>query len=206
MPARQVVLLTSSESSHPTQLPSRQQSTPLNPLAATLVDLPASVANKRLTAELSPLDATLTKNRGVGVLWLTSFLCLPTFQRAYNLPLFSIVSTLFRFPYPATPVFATLTKTAGCVPTIPILVHPECSRGELCAARSPDAPSADSALIQLPSLDFQLSAVDFRPPDPLSPFLAALPSHPGEADKILAGSVGRSASHFTVQLEIWLCV
>jgi hypothetical protein len=27
--------------------------------------LPASVANKRLTAWLSPLDATLTKNRGV---------------------------------------------------------------------------------------------------------------------------------------------
>src|SRR6266852_7536541 len=30
------------------------------------MDLPASVANKRLTVWLSPLDATLTKNRGVG--------------------------------------------------------------------------------------------------------------------------------------------
>src|SRR6266849_7233230 len=30
------------------------------------MDLPASVANKRLTAKLSPLDATLTKNRGWG--------------------------------------------------------------------------------------------------------------------------------------------
>src|SRR5882672_1147176 len=28
---------------------------------------------------------------------------------------------LFHFPYPVTPVFATHTKTAGCVPTIPIL-------------------------------------------------------------------------------------
>ncbi len=38
----------------------------LTPLAATLMDLPASVANKGLTAWLSPLDATFTKNRGVG--------------------------------------------------------------------------------------------------------------------------------------------
>ena len=40
----------------------------LSPLAATLMDLPASVANKRLTFRLSPLDATLTKNQGVGAL------------------------------------------------------------------------------------------------------------------------------------------
>src|SRR5882672_2775444 len=71
MLARQVVLLTSSESSDPTQLLSRQQSTPGSPLAATLMSLPPSVANKRLTAWLSPLDSTLTKNRGAGVLWLT---------------------------------------------------------------------------------------------------------------------------------------
>ena len=68
MLARQVVLLTSSESFHPTQLPSRQQYTPATPLAAALIDFPASVADKRLTAWLSPLDATLTKNRGEGVL------------------------------------------------------------------------------------------------------------------------------------------
>jgi hypothetical protein len=37
---------------------------PISPLAATLMDLPASVANKRLTVWLTPLDATLTKNRG----------------------------------------------------------------------------------------------------------------------------------------------
>src|SRR5882724_907503 len=30
-------------------------------------------------------------------------------------------SALFHFPYPVSPVFATLTKTAGCVPTIPNL-------------------------------------------------------------------------------------
>jgi hypothetical protein len=38
----------------------------LSPLAATLIDLPASVANKRLTVSLNPLDATLTKNAGRG--------------------------------------------------------------------------------------------------------------------------------------------
>jgi len=35
------------------------------------MDPTASVANKRLTAKLNSLDATLTKNRGVGVLLLT---------------------------------------------------------------------------------------------------------------------------------------
>src|SRR5882724_5595422 len=67
----QVVLLTCSESLHPTQLLSRRQSTPISPLAATLMNSLASVANKRLTAELSPLDATLSKNRGVGGVWST---------------------------------------------------------------------------------------------------------------------------------------
>ena len=37
---------------------------PISPLDATLMDPPACVANKRLTAWLNPLDATLTKNRG----------------------------------------------------------------------------------------------------------------------------------------------
>src|SRR6266850_6500360 len=67
----------------------------------------------------------LQKTEAWGVLLFTSFLCLPTFQPAYNCPLLSIAFTLFHFPNPATPVFATLTKTAGCVPTIPILeLHP----------------------------------------------------------------------------------
>jgi hypothetical protein len=39
---------------------------PLTSLAATLTELPASVATKRLTPLLSPVDATLTKNRGEG--------------------------------------------------------------------------------------------------------------------------------------------
>ena len=39
----------------------------ISPLAATFMGLPASVANKRLAVLLSHLDATLTKNKGVGV-------------------------------------------------------------------------------------------------------------------------------------------
>src|SRR6267142_1916860 len=61
MLARQAVLLTSSEFLHPTKLLSRRQPIPVSPLAATLMDLPASVANKRLAALLSPLDSALTK-------------------------------------------------------------------------------------------------------------------------------------------------
>src|SRR6266699_5689472 len=71
MPARlprasmaHAVLLTPPKSSHPRPLLSRQQPAPISPLAATLMDSPASVANKRLTSGLSPLNATLTKYRG----------------------------------------------------------------------------------------------------------------------------------------------
>src|SRR6266481_6979362 len=59
-----VVLQTPPKSSHPTQLLSRQHFVRVSPLAATLMNSLASVANKRLTADLSPLDATLTKNMG----------------------------------------------------------------------------------------------------------------------------------------------
>src|SRR6266403_3901521 len=36
-------------------------------------------------------------------------------------PFLSRACALLHFPYPVTPVFVTHTKTAGCVPTIPIL-------------------------------------------------------------------------------------
>src|SRR2546425_1352054 len=35
--------------------------------------------------------------------------------------MFSIACALLHFPYPPSPLLATLTKTAGCVPTIPNL-------------------------------------------------------------------------------------
>ena len=71
MVARLAVTLTPPKSFHPSQSTSSQQPALVSPLAATLMDLPANVANKRLTVGLSYLDATLTKNRGVGLLWLT---------------------------------------------------------------------------------------------------------------------------------------
>ena len=67
MLARHAVLITPTSSSRLSSLLSRRQSAPLTPLGATLMDFPASVANKRLTSGLSPLAATLTKNGGVGL-------------------------------------------------------------------------------------------------------------------------------------------
>src|SRR5260370_30390648 len=68
MASRRAVILTPSRSSHPIRLLSRQQNAPISPLAATLMDLFAGVANKGFTRSLSLLAATLTltKNRGEG--------------------------------------------------------------------------------------------------------------------------------------------
>src|SRR6267378_1165870 len=63
MRPRHLVLLTPPKSSHPRQLLSRQRPALVSPLAATHM-APPSVANKRLTAGLNPLAATLTKTRG----------------------------------------------------------------------------------------------------------------------------------------------
>src|SRR6266446_3163906 len=49
-----------------TPLPAWPVKRNVTPLNATLMDHLTSVANKRLTASLNPLDATLTKNRGEG--------------------------------------------------------------------------------------------------------------------------------------------
>src|SRR5258707_15456982 len=60
-----------------TQLLFRHRSVRVSPLDATLMDLPTSVANKRLTVGLNPLDATLTKNTGVPPPRQTFFSLLP---------------------------------------------------------------------------------------------------------------------------------
>jgi hypothetical protein len=86
MLARQVVLLTPTKSSHPRPLLSRQQSAALSPLSATLMDLPASVANKRLTSNLTSLDATLTKNRGVASTAFSGRSDVQTFRRSDDSP------------------------------------------------------------------------------------------------------------------------
>jgi hypothetical protein len=197
-----------SESSAPTQLLSRQHFVRISPLAATLMDLPASVANKRLTAELSPLAATLTKNRGVGGAPLFArsdndahpefangggaegffsgltllYCCAPrafhnsfttkrfrtlsqncrgvaqqfpfwelfaghSAERPLFRPLFSTAYTLFQVSYPVTPLLATLTKTAGCIPTLPKMEH----ASQLIAAKTIPVTAApsDSPTLQL---------------------------------------------------------
>jgi len=92
------------DENHPTARPEERSVTPL---AATLRDLPASVANKRLTETLTPLDATLTKNTGVGSPPLSGEKRLASFSRR------SDVQTLRRFDgfsaghqIPAAPLFS----------------------------------------------------------------------------------------------------
>src|SRR5580704_7155 len=66
MGARQAVLLTPPKPPYPRPLPFRQHPASLTPLNATLTESPLTAANKRLTPKLTRLDATLTKNTGVG--------------------------------------------------------------------------------------------------------------------------------------------
>src|SRR5258708_3137528 len=66
MPARQAVLPTPSEFSALHQLLSCQHFVRISLLAATLMDLTASVANKRLTVKLTLIDTTLTRKQGGG--------------------------------------------------------------------------------------------------------------------------------------------
>src|SRR6266436_4020022 len=74
MVARQAVPLTPSESLGLAKLLSYQHSSCLTPLAATLVDSTASVANKRLTANGNPFRCNTYKKHGGGVpLRLTSY-------------------------------------------------------------------------------------------------------------------------------------
>src|SRR5580693_562959 len=54
--------------------------------------------------------------------------------------LFSRAYALFQVTYPVSPLLATLTKTAGCIPTIPILAHPECYRAERSLSSIPPLP------------------------------------------------------------------
>ncbi len=137
MPARQAVLPTPSEFSALHQLLSCQHFVQISLLAATLMDLTASVANKRLTAKLTLLDATLTKKQGVG-----PRLAHPTRMRFQSPPAAkesthgsdhvgkdSSLASLFCHSLHQE-CFTTLLqskgptlslKIAGCHPTIPIL-------------------------------------------------------------------------------------
>ena len=62
-------------------------------------------------------------------------------------PLFSMAHTLFQVSYPVTPLLATLTKTAGCIPTLPKMEH----ASQLIAAKTIPVTAApsDSPTLQL---------------------------------------------------------
>src|SRR5260370_25229661 len=111
MRPRPAVLPTPTSSSHLSPLLSRQQLPPLTPLAATLMDCPASVANKRLTAELSPLAATLTKNRGVGAHPLRNQPLATRPSRMDSIPFFSASCPLFCTHQQLTPCIFILVHT-----------------------------------------------------------------------------------------------
>ena len=123
MSARQVVLQTPSRLPQPIPLLFCQHLVPVSPLAAALMDLPASIANKRLTPRLTPLDATLTKNRGVGTRSCTS----------HHSSTFSIS----HFPSPNS---YGITSLAAPHPLTPIESNPyKNSRGEECGPFSAPA-------------------------------------------------------------------
>src|SRR6266571_2905213 len=129
MRPRPAVLPTPTSSSHLSPLLSRQQLPPLTPLAATLMDCPASVANKRLTAELSPLAATLTKNRGVGAHPLRNQPLATRCSRMDSSPFFSHSCALFCAHQKLNPFifkrFRTLCqKSRGVGGTASAISHP----------------------------------------------------------------------------------
>src|SRR5713226_158214 len=127
MPARlpsplmaHAVLLTPPKSFHLKLLFPRQHFASISPLAATLMDLLASVANKRLTAELNPLDATLTKNEGWGYSSQFGKVCALTATRtriSFKFFLFTLLRTLLHgekyYPLSYQVLLHSLRKTTG---------------------------------------------------------------------------------------------
>jgi hypothetical protein len=97
-----------SKACHTRPLPSRQHRAPLSPLSATLMDHPASVANKRLTAYLTPLDATLTKKRGEG--------CTLSFTPFHQIPAAPVFSFTYKLPIFYPFVLTFIHVMGGCTP------------------------------------------------------------------------------------------
>ncbi len=72
--------------------------------------------------------------------------------------LFSVRCALFQVPYPVSLLLAALTKTAGCIPTLPILEHFQQSRckGPLLSALPLCAQRLCVILFRSSLLNFQL--------------------------------------------------
>ncbi len=107
-----------------TQLLSRQQTVSISPLAATLMNLLASVGNKRLTERLSPLDATLTKILGEGVeghSFTSKFVT--RYSSRYSSPSFShpcrqSCATAVSRPFSNQSVTHSFRCNGGCTPSL----------------------------------------------------------------------------------------
>jgi hypothetical protein len=117
-------------------------SAPATPLNATLMNPTTSVDSKPLTEMFNLLNQTLKKHGGVGARpshptrMFHSGNCSQdtTPKDHFFRPFLSTACALFQVPYPLSPLLATLTKTAGCHPTIPIL-EPNIRQGcESCAS------------------------------------------------------------------------
>src|SRR6266705_1226061 len=168
MPARHAVLLTPLESPHPKTLLSRQPPLPISPLAATLMNLLASVANKRLTAGLSPLNATLTKYRG-DILRPKSFSLSSALRSLQFLSALQCLcgSSVFHLPY-------TLPSSVCCNPC----VCRSYENGRVCTnnshsgtlrrmlAKLPSTPSMEAPVVVFRSAQFGFSATGVCP-DPV---------------------------------------
>jgi hypothetical protein len=97
-----------SKACHTRALLDRQHLAPLSPLAATLTDHPTSVANKRLTVNLTPLDATLTKKRGER--------CILSFTPFHQIPVAPVFSFTYKLPIFYLLCFDIHPCNGGCTP------------------------------------------------------------------------------------------
>src|SRR5713226_5224640 len=87
----------------------------LSPLAATLMEPPVSVANKRLTEWLNPLDATLTKNRGVGAFFPFRNSSTLTRPSIHVFSFHALTNCKFYNPF----VLMVFHLMGGCIPRAP---------------------------------------------------------------------------------------
>jgi hypothetical protein len=149
MPSRHAVLLTLSPSIPPYQLPYCQQLASVNPLDATLARPLAGAANKRLTKNISPVDATLTKNRE----WEALLPSRAQSRSEWGCSSFPI-GTKIRSPL----CFQPLTNCPFSIPFVLTFIHRMGGRG------SP-----------MKSLKYYFNFLKYRPPFP-GPLTRAYPS------------------------------
>jgi hypothetical protein len=93
-------------------------SSSLSPLAATLMDLPASVANKRLTTLAKPFRCNTYKNHGGGVHLFRIYPPIPILE-LIPFCTFSFLFNHLQGPHFATPFFSnSCMEWGGCTPPL----------------------------------------------------------------------------------------